>query len=192
MTVYGSSRYIDEKGPDDLMILCKSGLSRIHVGLESGDDQVLRHAKKGTNSAQQIRAGLWVRQAGMELSEYVILGIGGKARSRSHALETARVLNAINPEFIRLRTFVPKINTLMLHQIKKGRFEMLSPHEVLWEARLLIEHLEVTSLVLSDHYTNYVDLRGTLPRDKARMLRVIDDGLKREEASFRPAFVGTQ
>ena len=108
ITVYGSSQYIHQKGIKKLKRLTKAGLSRIHVGLESGDDEILKLIKKGTNSSQQVEAGKWVMEAGIELSLYVILGIGGKERTRSHALETARVLNDISPDFIRLRTFVPK------------------------------------------------------------------------------------
>ena len=84
--------------------LAETGLSRIHVGLESGDDEILRRIKKGTDSEQQITAGKYVMDVGIELSLYVILGIGGKERTREHAVETARVLNQISPDFIRLRT----------------------------------------------------------------------------------------
>ena len=174
------------------MKLKESGLSRIHVGLESGDDEVLKRIKKGTNAAEQIEAGLWVREAGIELSEYIILGIGGNERGHAHALETARVLNAINPHFIRLRTFLPKVNTLLLHQIRKGQFQMLSAHEVLKETRQIIEHLDVTSMIYSDHYTNYVNVSGRMPEDKKRMLQVIDGARDKDESEFRPVYVGTQ
>lgn len=192
ITVYGSSKYIFRKGPVDLKKLKQSGLSRIHVGLESGDDEVLRRIKKGTDSEEQIRAGKWVREAGIELSEYVILGIGGSERTREHALATARVLSAVNPDFIRLRTFLPKINTVLLHQIKRGRFKVLSAHEVLKETRQLIENLDVTSQVHSDHYTNYVNACGKMPDDREKILKVIDGALKKDEAAFRPVYVGTQ
>ena len=192
ITVYGSSRYIFRKGLVDLKKLKQSGLSRIHVGLESGDDEVLRRIKKGTDSEEQIRAGKWVREAGIELSEYVVLGIGGRERTGEHARATARVLSSINPEFVRLRTFLPKINTVLLHQIKKGRFEVLSAHEVLEETRQLIEDLEVTSQIYSDHYTNYVDAHGKMPDDKKKMLKDIDEALKMDESAFRPVYVGTQ
>jgi len=192
ITVYGSSRYIYDKGPEALRVLRESGLSRIHVGFESGDDLVLQRIKKGADAATQIQAGIWVREAGIELSEYVILGIGGRDRSRAHALHSASALNKIDPHFIRLRTFLPKINTLLLHQIQKGRFQVLSPHEALRETRLLIEHLEVTSDILSDHYTNYVNIHGKMPRDKDQMLRVIDEYLTRDESFFRPVYIGTQ
>jgi len=153
---------------------------------------VLTRIKKGTNAAEQIEAGLWVREAGIELSEYIILGIGGNERSHAHALETARVLNAINPHFIRLRTFLPKINTLLLHQIRKGKFQMLTAHEVLKETRQIIEDLDVTSMIYSDHYTNYVNVSGRMPDDKKRMLQVIDRALDKDEREFRAVYVGTQ
>lgn len=127
ITVYGSSQYIHRKGLSDLIRLKQAGLTRIHVGLESGDDVVLRRIKKGTMAREQIEAGQWVIEAGIELSEYVMIGIGGGERGREHALHTAKALNAINPDFIRIRTFLPKINTLLLHQIRKGRFQILSP-----------------------------------------------------------------
>ncbi|MFP3870895.1 MAG: radical SAM protein [Syntrophobacteria bacterium] len=192
ITVYGSSRYIYRKGLEELKTLKEAGLSRIHVGLESGDDQILKKIKKGTTASEQIQAGLWVREAGIELSEYVILGIGGQERTDFHARETARVLNAIAPDFIRLRTFVPKINTLLLHQIRKGRFHMLSPHQVLLETRQLLEGLTCTSLLFSDHYTNYLDLHGRLPDDKEILLAAIDRAAKWDESRFRPFFIGTQ
>lgn len=192
ITVYGSSRYIYDKGPEELRVLRESGLSRIHVGFESGDDEVLRRIKKGADAAMQIQAGIWVREAGIELSEYVILGIGGRERTREHALHTATALSKIDPHFIRLRTFLPKINTLLLHQIQKGRFQVLTPHEVLQETRLLIKHLEVTSDILSDHYTNYADVHGKMPRARDRMLQVIDEYLTFNESSFRPVYIGTQ
>jgi radical SAM superfamily enzyme YgiQ (UPF0313 family) len=192
ITIYGSSRYIVEKGPDAMRMLRESGLSRIHVGFESGDDEVLRRIKKGADAATQIQAGIWVREAGIELSEYVMLGIGGTARSSEHALRTAEALNKINPDFIRLRTFLPKIDTLLLHQIQKGRFQMLSAHQVLREAKLLLKHLDVTSDILSDHYTNYADVHGKLPVDRDRMLRLLETCLNREESSFRSVYIGTQ
>ena len=192
ITVYGSSQYIHRKGLKKLTRLRNAGLSRIHVGLESGDDEVLRRIKKGTDSTEQVEAGLWTREAGIELSVYVVLGIGGLERTLAHARETAFVLNAMNPEFIRVRTFLPKMNTLMLHQIKKGRFQVLSPHEVLKELVFILENLNVTSKIRSDHYTNYLDVSGDMPADKDRMLSSIQNGLKQDERYFRSMYVGTQ
>ena len=131
ITVYGSSRYIVMKSLEELKILKNAGLNRIHVGLESGDNQVLKRVTKGTTHDEQVMAGQLVRKAGIELSEYVVLGLGGIDRTKEHARETSRALNAIEPDFVRLRTLVPKINTLLLHQIKKGQFHVLSPYQVL-------------------------------------------------------------
>jgi radical SAM superfamily enzyme YgiQ (UPF0313 family) len=192
ITVYGSSQYIAKKGSADLAALRKAGLTRIHVGLESGDDDVLRKVKKGTNASEQIKAGKAVKQAGMELSEYVILGLGGVERSQIHALKTAEAISEIQPDFLRLRTLVPKINTLLLHQVKKGRFQLLSPYQVLQEARLLLENLQCRTTLTSDHYTNYLDLSGNLPEDKERLLGEIDRALSWDSGRFRPFFVGTQ
>jgi radical SAM superfamily enzyme YgiQ (UPF0313 family) len=192
ITTYGSSNYIYEKGLADLKRLKDSGLSRIHVGLESGDDEVLRRIKKGTTAAEQIQAGLWVLEAGIELSEYVILGIGGEERSREHVDETIRVLNAVNPDFIRLRTFLPKINTLLFHQIQRGRFRLRSAHGILRETKQIIEGLEVTSTIVSDHYTNYVNVCGKMPEDRNRMVQTIRNALMKDESDFRPIYVGTQ
>lgn len=193
ITVYGSSAYIDRKSDAELRELKAAGLTRIHVGLESGDDQVLALVKKGVTGAQQARAGQKVIAAGIQLSLYVLLGLGGEALTEQHARHTARVLNEIGqPDFIRLRTLVPKVNTLLLHQIERGRFKLLEPHQVLTETRMLIADLTCEAELTSDHYTNYVDLKGTLPRDKDRILSEIDRALDRPEGDFRPHFIGEQ
>jgi len=192
ITVYGSSQYIYKKGIQGLKRLAHAGLSRIHVGLESGDDIILKRIKKGTSSKEQIEAGRWIIEAGIELSLYVVLGIGGKERTGPHARETARVLNEIVPDFIRLRTFVPKIGTLLLAEVQNGSFKMLSPHEVLKETALLINELQASSYLTSDHYTNYINLEGKLPEGKKRLLDKINISLERDEASYRPFFIGTE
>jgi len=192
ITVYGSSQYVARKGLTGLKTLRESGLSRIHVGLESGDDLILRKVKKGTTASEQINAGRMAKEAGIELSEYVILGLGGIERSEAHAKETAEAINAIEPDFLRLRTLVPKINTLLLHEINKGRFKLLSPHQVLQETKLLIENTRCRTILTSDHYTNYLDLAGRLPEDKERLLVEIDHALSWDKSRFRPYFIGSQ
>ena len=192
ITVYGSSQFIHKKGPMQLERLAKAGLGRIHVGIESGDDLVLRRIRKGTHARQQIEAGRWVMAAGIELSLYVILGIGGRERTREHAEETARVINEIAPDFVRLRTFVPKTNTPLLEDVQAGRFEMLTPHGVLEETKALLEGLTIVTTLTSDHYTNYINLYGSLPEDKPRLLDQITQASEQDEFYFRPFFVGTQ
>lgn len=192
ITVYGSSQYIHKKGPDELKRLADAGLSRIHVGLESGDDEILRLIRKGTTARQQVEAGRWTMAAGIQLSLYVILGIGGVAGSLAHATRTADALNRIAPDFIRLRTFVPKLNTPLLKWVESGAFQLLGPHGVLEEAARMIRLLDAPSRLTSDHYTNYINLEGRLPGCRHRLLTQIDDALKRPETDFRPFFIGDQ
>jgi radical SAM superfamily enzyme YgiQ (UPF0313 family) len=192
ITVYGSSQYVARKGLAGLKVLRAAGLSRIHVGLESGDDVILKKVKKGTTASEQVEAGRMAKETGIELSEYVILGLGGIERTEAHAQATAEAINAIEPDFVRLRTLVPKINTLLLHEINKGRFQLLSPHGVLEETRLLIENITCRTILTSDHYTNYLNLSGKLPEDKERLLAEITRALSWDESRFRAHFVGTQ
>ena len=192
ITIYGSAQYIVKKGLDDLKRIAEAGLSRMHVGLESGDDIVLKHVKKGSTSEIQIKAGQLVKKAGIELSEYVVLGLGGKKRTREHIQETVKVINAIDPDFIRIRTFLPKMNTPILEEIQSGTFQILSPHEALKETYNLIKKLNVTSQVYSDHYTNYISVNGKLPENRDVMLRTIENAQKRDEKSFREIYIGTE
>jgi radical SAM superfamily enzyme YgiQ (UPF0313 family) len=192
ITVYGSSQYIHAKGAEAMKQLAESGLSRIHVGLESGDDVILKRIKKGTDSRRQIEAGQMTIAAGIELSLYVILGIGGKDRSDEHVRETVKVLNAISPHFIRLRTFVPKRNTPLLQSVLDGRFQLLGPHAILAETAGIVEGLTVSGRLTSDHYTNYLNVEGDLPSETARILAEIESARHRDERSFRPFFIGDQ
>ncbi len=175
-----------------MRLLADAGLRRIHVGLESGDDEILRRVKKGASAQDHIAAGRLLRKTGIQMNAYIILGLGGKGRSESHVRESIRVINEAQPEYVRLRTFVPKVNTPMLEDVLAGRFKMLSPHEILGETRLLIEGIEVPTRIASDHYTNYVNVNGRLPEDREALLNILDLALARDEASCRPFFIGTQ
>jgi len=191
ITVYGSTRYIHHKGLADLRRLARAGLGRIHVGLETGDDELLQRVRKGCTARQHIEAGQWIVEAGIEASVYVVLGLAGRPGWARHISETVRCLNEMAPHFIRLRTFMPKVNTPMLAEVLSGQLELQGPHGVLREARALIEGLRVSSLLLSDHYTNYLDVAGRLPGDRAAMLRAVDAALERPEHTFRPFTIGT-
>jgi len=192
ITIYGSAQYIESKGLAEMRQLAEAGLARIHVGLESGDNEVLNAVCKGASRQQQIEAGQIVMAAGIELSLYVLLGIGGRERSHAHALATASALNAIQPTFIRLRTLLPKKHTPLLDDIRAGRFQLLGPHEVLRETRKIVEALEVQSELASDHYTNYINVHGVLPEDQSQILAEIDNALQWDESSFRPVYIGNQ
>jgi radical SAM superfamily enzyme YgiQ (UPF0313 family) len=153
----------------------KAGLSRIHIGMESGSDEVLSLIHKGVTASDHIKAGLNIRQAGIELSEYVMPGLGGAKWTRQHALETARVINAINPDFIRLRTLHVVPGTGMDELMKKGEFQPLNDEDILREINLFIENLDVQGTYLSsDHILNLLEeLEGKFPADKPGILSAI-------------------
>jgi len=175
VTSYARAHTLTRRTPEQLSALRQRGLDRVHVGLESGSDRVLALVQKGALAARQIEAGHRAKAAGMELSEYVMPGLGGRALSREHALETARVLSAIDPHFIRLRTTAAVPGTGLHELVRRGELEPLSDEEVVAEVRLLLEHLEVSSRLQSDHTLNLLpELQGRLPEDRGRMLAVID------------------
>jgi radical SAM superfamily enzyme YgiQ (UPF0313 family) len=192
ITIYGSAQYIVKKGLNDLKKIAKAGLSRIHVGLESGDDVTLNHVNKGSTKDIQIKAGRLVKQAAIELSEYIVLGLGGKKRTKEHIYETVQALNQIDPDFIRIRTFLPKINTPLLEEIHNRTFQILKPLEIIKETYELINNLKVKSKVYSDHYTNYLHVNGKLPEERELMLQTIKNALKLDEKSFREVYIGTE
>jgi radical SAM superfamily enzyme YgiQ (UPF0313 family) len=192
ITVYGSSHYIRRKGPDHLKHLAQAGLGRLHVGVESGDDVILTRVRKGATAEDHIMAGRLARAAGIEINAYVILGLGGPERSEAHARETARAINAMQPQVVRLRTLVPKINTPLLADVQAGRFRMLTPHQVLKETMAFLSQITTPIRVASDHYTNYLDVAGRLPEDREAMLEKLRRAIGRDESTFRPFFVGTQ
>ena len=175
VTSYARSHTIARIKGHDLKAIRDAGLNRIHIGLESGSDEVLKMVKKGMTKETHIKAGLKVKKAGMELSEYIMPGLGGKTYSKIHALETADALNQINPDFIRLRTLAIPNFVELYEDYETGRFEKCTDIMMVKENKLLIESLDrITSVVKSDHILNlFENLEGTLPQDKERMLEIL-------------------
>jgi len=177
VTSYGRSQTIAQLlTVEDLKRLKEAGLTRLHLGMETGSDALLRYMRKGVTKAQHIIAGRRVKESGIELSEYVMPGLGGKKWWREHALETADALNSIDPDFIRLRTLKVTKDMILYGKLESGDFLLQQDEEILTELRLLLGHLEgITSFVKSDHIMNLLEeLEGRLPGDKEKMLRVID------------------
>jgi len=175
VTSYSRSRTIVRKSVESLKAIRKAGLDRVHVGLESGYDPLLKLMKKGVTGAQHVEAGRKVLEAGMELSEYVMPGLGGQGLWREHATATAKVLNQINPHFIRLRSLRVPDRVPLSEKLKNGEFEMQTDDMLAEEVRLFIETLDgITSMVTSDHIMNLLEeVSGKLPEDKEEMLEVI-------------------
>lgn len=179
ITTYGRAKTAARKSQEELKELASAGLSRIHIGLETGYDPLLAYMKKGVTARDHIRGGRKVVESGISLSEYVILGLGGKRMWRNHALHTAATLNEINPDFIRIRTLRVLPSMPLYEKIRNKDFVLLNEEEVLREERLLIENLDgIQSYLVSDHILNLLEeVEGRLPHDKEKMIRVIDSFL---------------
>jgi radical SAM superfamily enzyme YgiQ (UPF0313 family) len=183
VTTYARSSTAAQRTVEELTMIRQAGLDRVHIGLETCYDPLLKFMKKGVTAAKQIKGGQNVKAAGLELSEYVMPGLGGRKWSGEHALATAQALNQINPDFIRLRTLRVPPRIELYDEVKSGRFEKPSDDEVAAEIRLFIENLDgITSYVASDHIMNLIEtVEGRLPEDKDRMLAVLDGYLAMED-----------
>jgi radical SAM superfamily enzyme YgiQ (UPF0313 family) len=195
VTSYARAHTIQRKSSEELIRIRKAGLHRLHVGLESGYDLLLMYMNKGLYPTEMVDAGLDVKKAGFELSEYVILGLGGKLLTVPHALATADILNQINPDFVRFRNLIPKKNTPMYYdylygqRYEHGWFKILSPHGVLRETRMIIENLTITGSLMFDHRSNvipayYWRTAYKLPEMKEEILKIIDETLKVDESKL--------
>jgi Radical SAM superfamily len=176
ITTYARAKTVSQKSVEELRDLRSAGLSRIHIGLESGNDFVLKYIQKGVTALEHVDAGRKVKESGISLSEYVILGLGGKERWKEHAIDTAKVLSQIDPDFIRVRT-LKILKTMDLYpKTEKGEFVPLKDDEVVREERLLIENMDgITSQFVSDHILNLLEeVEGRFPEEKGKMLAVID------------------
>ncbi len=198
ITSYARSHTVARKSMEDLKALHAAGLRRLHFGLETGDDEILALIEKGVTAAQHIEAGKKAKQSGIEVSEYVMPDLGGPARSDQHARNTARVLNEIDPDFIRFRPFLPRLNTPMYEDFLKGKVSLSSPHQRLRELRTLVEDLTVTSRLVFDHFLNPAyrsngvtvhlfkqDYQGyKMPEQKQEILELISRGLNIDESQW--------
>lgn len=171
---FGRSHTLARKSLDELKQLHEAGLDNLHVGFESGSDTVLKIMDKGVTATQQIDAGRRVRAAGISLSENVVLGLGGQGLWKEHAVETARVLNAINPDDIRILSLVIYPNLKMCEDVESGAFIRQTDEGMVEELRVIIENLDCSANLASYHFNNLLqEVEGKLPQDKENLLNVI-------------------
>ena len=193
VSCYAKALDILRKTDDELKQLKDAGLTFVYMGLESGSSKVLRIMKKGNNAESMIKAGKKILNAGIKLSLYILLGLGGKKFSEDHVKGTARVLTEINPTMFRFRTLGVIPNTPLWDDWSKGEFQLLSPVEYLMETRDIIANLgdNVTSQVFNDHANNYCYIETpNIQEDKERFLtelnRLINDPIiKNQKARNR-------
>jgi len=186
---YARAKTVYRKTPEDLRRLREAGLSRLHIGMETGDDELLAYIQKGVTTEEQIQAGRKAVAAGFEVSEYFMPGLGGKERWEQHVHNSARVLNEVNPRFIRLRTFHPSTGTPIYEKALRQEYHVQSVQGVLNEVRALVEALDVTSeLVTSDFAWNFYlgEVDGKLPEEKDKVLAGIDQARAHWQAVGEP------
>jgi histone acetyltransferase (RNA polymerase elongator complex component) len=176
VTSYGRSHTIARISDEDLKRMAQAGLNRIHIGMETGSDRILRMIDKGADKKTHITAGQKVKAAGIELSEYFIPGLGGREYSQENALETADALNQINPDFIRIRTLSVPRASLLYKDYEAGVFTRTNDTDVVRELLLFITELHgITSVMKSDHMLNLIsDVDGRLPEDREKMLYALN------------------
>jgi radical SAM superfamily enzyme YgiQ (UPF0313 family) len=179
ITSYARAITLKQKSVEDFTRLKNAGLTRLHVGMESGSDTILKMIQKGCTAQHIIEGGKHVVDAGLSLCMYLIPGIGGKGLGKENALESARVVNTVNPDFVRFRSLYVKGRSPLGEMVEQGTFDIPSEDEIVQEIRLFIERLEgVTTTLVSDHMLNLLqELEGKLPEDKEYMLGIIDSYL---------------
>jgi len=188
---YATALNVLSKTEEELRQLKEAGLGIIYLGIESGDDVILKRVKKNMTSQQMVEACKRILNIGFELSVTIILGLGGKDRWRENAIETARVINEINaPTYIGALTLMIVKGTPLYDEVIQGKFKPLNSIEILKEMRLLIENINITkeSIFRSNHASNYLAIGGTLPQDKEKLLEIIDDAIKNPIGKLRPEY----
>ncbi|SHJ78498.1 Radical SAM superfamily protein [Dethiosulfatibacter aminovorans DSM 17477] len=176
LSSYGRASSLVRKSEEDYRRLKDAGLTRIYCGMESGSDDVLKKMNKGITSSQLVEAAGLVKSAGMELSVFIILGLGGRELSKKNAVETAETINLMKPDFVRVRTVALNTDTRLRSMSETGEYTIQSEEEIVYEQRSLIENITIHTRYSSDHYVNLLeDVNGKLPDEREQMLEVISD-----------------
>jgi radical SAM superfamily enzyme YgiQ (UPF0313 family) len=188
---YATPKDILIKGVDQLKELKGLKLEILYVGIESGDDDVLHHITKGVDHSQMVEAGRIAKEAGITLSLTVILGLGGVAGSEKHTLETARILSEIDPEYAGALTLTLVPGTPLYNECQRGEFHPIDPFQSLEELKMLVEHSKFTECFFSSmHASNYLPIRGQLPRDKKKLIKELESALTtRDPSALRPEYL---
>jgi radical SAM superfamily enzyme YgiQ (UPF0313 family) len=187
--LYANTKSIAMKTDDQLKELYDLGVKIAYMGLESGDDLILKQIKKGADSAKMITMGNRLKKSGISLSVTVLIGLGGRERSKIHAMETGRVLTAIDPDFVGALTLMLVPGTELFDQHERGEFELINPQEMLEELGLMIASTNLSNgLFHANHASNYLPIRAKLPEEKEKTLEMISQALKGKMA-LKPEYM---
>lgn len=178
ISTYAGPKSTLSKTPEQLRQLREAGLGRAYLGVESGSDAVLKATNKGVDAATMLQAGTNLREAGIDLWAIILIGLGGTAGSVEHIHSTIEILNRMKPNHLSSMNLTPVPGTKLYNQVQRGEFQVLSAAQSLKETRDLIAGLNVANLhFTSDHASNYLPLKGTLPDETHRLLALIDGAL---------------
>jgi radical SAM superfamily enzyme YgiQ (UPF0313 family) len=187
---YGGARFLKGKPKEALRQLKEAGLDIIYLGLESGDDEVLRRVDKGVGAQDMVEAALRVKEAGIALSVYILLGLGGEELWEQHARNTALALNAMRPDFIRPRTLYLMPGCPLYEDLRAGLFREASGETIMRELELLLSGLTVEDCAfVSDHISNYIPVYGHLPEDREKMLAAVKMALENPAEYLAPRYL---
>ena len=176
ITSYGRAATMIRRSPEEMKEIQQAGLNRLYCGMESGSDIVLERIHKGATAADIIQAGRMAKEAGMEISEFLIMGLGGRELSEENALKTAWACNQIDADFVRVRTIGVKVGSRLEQTLQRGEYQLQTEEELICEQRLFLENLDgITSYYSNDHAVNLLmEVEGKLPGAKPRMLAMLD------------------
>lgn len=191
ISCYATPQDLQRRTVEQLRALREQKLSLLYVGLESGSDEILEKVRKGAKVEDMVEASKKAKEAGIALSVTVILGLGGVEKSEEHALETARVLSLMDPEYAAALTLMFVPGTPLYEDWKEGVFKPIDPFQSLKELRLIVENVNFTHCFFSSmHASNYVAIRGWLPEEREKMLRQLDRLIERGDPSLlRPEYM---
>jgi len=174
------------KSMSELTALRAAGLTKAYLGVETGDDQLLREIRKGVSAEEMLQAGQNLNNAGINLSSMVLLGLAGKGpRSREHALATAEITNKMRPKYLAALTVTPVPGTVLYNQVQKGEFDLLDPFETLEEMKIIFENITIDNLkFVGVHASNYLPVNGTLQKDRDAMIATVEKVLKERDENM--------
>ncbi|MBN1635249.1 MAG: radical SAM protein [Deltaproteobacteria bacterium] len=172
-----------KKDMSELKQLRAAGLGKAYLGVETGDERLLKEVRKGVTANEMLQAGKNLVESGINLSIMVLLGLAGKGpRSYEHAMATAEITNEMKPRYLAALTVTPIPQTVLYRKVRRGEFEVMDAFETLEEMKVLFEHISIDNLkFVGVHASNYLPINGTLQKDKGRMLETINNVLENRD-----------
>ena len=185
VTAYGTASDVLRKSEEELRALAQAGLQMVYIGAESGDDTILRQIRKNQTSRQLIEAGQKLKRCGIQTSVTLISGLGGPEHMEDHAIHSAELINAMNPEYAAILSLQLRADSVMAGEVARGERKLLTADQTVDETRIFLEHIDSPGTIFrSNHASNYVALAGVFNEDIPDMLRQLEEAKVRHR--YRP------